>query len=127
MLYNVREIKEKPVFMGTHKTKEDKIMDVIACQKGIGWSHVQLDEITKMRKAWNWEAKEYRVDVFFGRLRDGRSTPVVIMNVYEQGAGAKQVIDNNCDVWQNMFTRTTEADGNEFFRYLRKHGFAVVR
>lgn len=100
---------------------------VIALQKNIGWSHVQLDEITKMQKSWNWQDKEYRVDVYFGRLRDGGFTPVVIMNVYEQGAGAKQVIDDNCDVWINMFTRTTKDEGNEYFKYLRKHGFKTVK
>lgn len=100
---------------------------VIALQKGIGWSYVQLDEITKLQKSWNWEGKEYRVDVYFGRLRDGRETPVVIMNVYEQGAGAKQVVDDNCDVWNNMFTSTTADAGNEYFRYLKKHGFKTVK
>lgn len=100
---------------------------MIALQKGIGWSNVQLDEITKLQKSWVWEDKEYRVDVFFGRLRDGSFTPVVIMNVYEQGAGTKQVIDDNCDIWQNIFTRTTSDEGNEYFRYLLKHGFKTVR
>lgn len=100
---------------------------VVALQKNVGWTHVQLDEITKMQKSWTWENKEYRVDVYFGRLRDGRFTPVVIMNVYEQGAGAKQVVDDNCDVWKNMFTSTTIDEGNEYFRYLRKHGFQVCR
>lgn len=99
---------------------------VIALQKNVGWTHVQLDEITKMQKSWTWEDREYRVDVYFGRLRDGKFTPVVIMNVYEQGAGTKQVIDDNCDVWQNTFTSTTADAGNEYFRYLKKHGFKVV-
>lgn len=101
--------------------------DVIALQKGTGWKHVQLDEVTKLQKSWTWENKEYRVDVFFGRLRSGNFTPVCIMNVYEQGAGTKQVVDDNCDVWNNMFTSTTADEGNEYFRYLRKHGFTVVR
>lgn len=100
---------------------------VIALQKGIGWSHVQLDEITKMQKAWMCEGKEYRVDAYFGRLRDGRFTPVVIMNVYEQGAGTKHAVDDNCDVWKNMFASTTVDEGNDYFRYLRKHGFKVCR
>ena len=91
-----------------------------------GWSHVQLDEITKMQKAWNWNNKEYRVDVYFGKLRDGRFTPVVIMNTYEQGAGTKHVVDDNCDIWKNMFTATTKDDGNEYYRYLIKHGFKTV-
>ena len=99
---------------------------VIALQKGKGWSHVQLDDITKMQKGWSWDGKEYRVDVYFGTLRDGRFTPVVIMNVYEQGAGAKEVIDDNCDVWTNVFTSTTKEEGNEFFGYLQKHGFERV-
>jgi len=100
---------------------------VVALQKNVGWTHVQLDDITKMQKSWNWEGKEYRVDTYFGTLRDGRFTPVVIMNVYEQGAGTKQVVDDNCDVWQNMFTSTSKDEGNEFFKYLCKHGFKVVR
>lgn len=100
--------------------------EIIALQRNIGWKHIQLDEVTKMQKSWNWENKEYRVDVYFGKLRDGNSTPVVIMNVYEQGAGAKQIIDDNCDVWQNMFTSTTEDEGNEYYRYLIKHGFKTV-
>lgn len=99
---------------------------VIACQKGIGWKHVQLDKVTKMVKSWNWDNKEYRVDVFFGTLRDGRFTPVVVMNVYEQGAGAKHVVDDNCDVWKNMFTSTTKNEGNEYYKYLLKHGFEKV-
>jgi len=100
---------------------------VIALQKNIGWSYVQLDEITKMQKSWSWQDKEYRVDVYFGRLRDGNFTPVVIMNVYEQGAGTKQVIDDNCDVWKNIFTSTTKEEGNEYFKYLLKHGFMVIK
>ena len=100
--------------------------DVIACTRNAGWTHVQLDEVTKMQKSWKWENKEYRVDVFFGRLRDGGNTPVVIINVYEQGAGAKQVVDDNCDVWKNMFTSTTKDEGNEYYRYLLKHSFKTV-
>jgi len=101
--------------------------NVIALQKNVGWSHVQLDDITKMQKSWNWQNKEYRVDVFFGTLRDGSFTPVVIMNVYEQGAGTKHVVDDNCDIWKNFFTSTTKDEGNEYFRYLLKHNFRVVR
>lgn len=100
---------------------------IIALQKNVGWKHVQLDEVTKMQKSWTWEQKEYRVDVFFGKLRDGSLTPVVIMNVYEQGAGAKNVVDDNCDVWENLFTSTTKDEGNNYFMYLRKHGFKVVK
>ena len=99
---------------------------VIALQKNIGWGHVQLDNVTKMQKSWEWQNKEYRVDVYFGTLRDGKFTPVVVMNVYEQGAGTKQVIDDNCDVWKNMFTSCTKDEGNDYFRYLRKHGFKKV-
>lgn len=103
---------------------------VIALQKNVGWSHVQLDEITKLQKSWTEEREGYtaecRVDVFFGRLRDGKFTPVVIMNVYDQGAGAKRVIDDNCDVWTNVFTSTTKDEGNDYFRYLLKHGFKAV-
>ena len=100
---------------------------VVALRKNVGWSHVQLDEVTELQKSWEWEGKEYRVDTFFGRLRDGSFTPVVIMNVYEQGAGTRQVIDDNCDVWTNMFTSTTKDEGNEYFRYLLKHGFKAVK
>lgn len=101
--------------------------DVIALQKNKGWSHVQLDEVTQLQKSWTWEDKEYRVDVFFGRLRSGKFTPVVVQNVYEQGAGTKRVIDDNCDVWENRFVETDADTGNEYFRYLKKHGFHVVR
>ena len=100
-------------------------MQVLATNRG--WTHVQLDEITKMQKSWIWEDKEYRVDVFFGRLRDGKFTPVVIMNVYEQGCGTSHVVDDNCDVWENRFTSTTKEEGNEYFKYLKKHGFEKVR
>ena len=100
---------------------------VIALQKGIGWKHVQLDQITQLQKSWVWDSKEYKVDVYFGTLRDGKFTPVVIMNVYEQGAGTKQVVDDNCDVWANIFTSTTKDKGNEYFKYLRKHGFELVK
>ncbi len=101
--------------------------NVIALQKNIGWKHVQLDNVTKMEKSWIEEGKEYRVDVYFGTLRDGRFTPVVIMNTYEQGAGTKQVVDDNCDIWRNTFTSTTKEEGNEYFKYLKKHGFKVVK
>lgn len=101
-------------------------MKVVALQKNVGWTHVQLDEVTKMQKSWTWDDKEYRVDVFFGRLRNGSFTPVVIMNVYEQGAGTKRVIDDNCDIWENIFTKTTPEVGNEYFKYLKKHDFKVV-
>lgn len=104
---------------------------VIALQKNVGWSHVQLDDVTKMQKSWTDNFKgyetEYRVDVYFGTLRDGNFSPVVIMNVYEQGAGTKQVIDDNCDVWTNKFTTISKDDGNEFFKYLLKHGFRKVK
>lgn len=88
-----------------------------------GWKAVQLDNITQLQKSWNWEGEEYRVDVFFGNLRNGNQTPVVIMNVYCQGAGTNEVVDDNCDIWNNIFTTTTKDDGNEFYRYLLKHGF----
>ena len=107
------------------------IEKVIALKKGIGWTHVQLDEVTKLQKSWMEQRDGYvaecRVDVYFGRLRDGRFTPVVIMNVYEQGAGTKLVVDDNCDVWENMFSTTTSEEGNDYFRYLLKHGFKVIR
>ena len=67
---------------------------VIALQKNVGWKHVQLDGVVKLQKSWNYEGEEYRVDVFFGTLRNGNATPVVIMNVYRQGAGTKEVIDD---------------------------------
>lgn len=97
--------------------------DVIACRKGVGWKHVQLDNVYKLVKKWDWEGKEYRVDAYFGTLRDGNFSPVVIMNVYEQGAGTKCVVDDNCDVWKNMFTTTTKEEGNDYYKYLKKHGF----
>jgi len=101
-------------------------MNVIACQKGKGWHHVQLDHVTKLEKTWNYENKEHSVHVFFGTLRDGRNTPVVITNVYIQGAGATRVIDSNCDVWENVFTSTNKDDGNAYYAYLKKHGFCRV-
>lgn len=91
-----------------------------------GWTHIQLFEVTKLQKSWTFDGKEYRADAYFGELGDGKHTPVVIMNVYEQGAGAKQIIDDNCDVWKNIFTSTTKEDGNEYFKYLKKHGFIRV-
>ena len=104
--------------------------NVIALQKGTGWSHVQIDRVTKMQKSWKWDNGKYieenRVDVYFGRLCNGNSDPVVIMNVYTQGAAAKEVVDDNCDVWKNIFTTTTVDDGNNFFKYLKKHGFKKV-
>lgn len=99
--------------------------NIIALTK-TGWSHVQLDDVTSLQKEWNYENKEYRVDVFFGTLRDGKQTKVVIMNVYEQGAGTKQVTDDNCDVWNNMFTSTNKEEGNEYYKYLKKHGFKKI-
>ena len=89
-----------------------------------GWSHVQLDDVFKLQKSWMFEGKEYRVDAFFGTMR---FTPTVVMNVYEQGAGAKMVVDGNCDVWKNIFTSTSREEGNEYYRYLKKHGFKRVQ
>lgn len=91
-----------------------------------GWTHVQLRDVTKLQKSWVFEEQEYRVDAYFGKLCNGAATPVVIMNVYTQGAGAKQVIDDNCDVWNNMFTSTNKDEGNEYYKYLKKHGFTRV-
>lgn len=91
-----------------------------------GWSHVQLDNVMKLQKSWNFDDKEYRADVFFGTMRDGRWTPTVIMNVYEQGASVNHIIDDNCDIWNNVFTSTTKESGNEYFKYLLKHGFKKV-
>lgn len=99
---------------------------IVALHKNYGWKHVQLDNVTKMQKAWEYEGEEYRVDVFFGKLRNGNQTPIVIMNVHRQGAGTNMVIDDNCDVWKNIFTTTNKEDGNEFFLYLKKHGFRKV-
>lgn len=101
-------------------------MNAVALHKRGGWKGIQLDRATKLQKSWAFEGEEYRVDVYFGRLFDATSTPVVIMNVYRQGAGTKEVIDENCDVWQNLFTSTTEHEGNEYYRYLKKHGFRRV-
>lgn len=100
---------------------------IIALQENVGWEYIQMDDITKLQKSWNWENKEYRVDAYFGKLRDGKATPAVIMNVYEQSIGIKQAIDDNCDVWQSIFTSTNKDEGNEFYKYLRKHGFEVCR
>lgn len=91
-----------------------------------GWTHVQLRDAMKLQKPWEHEGKAYRVDTYFGKLCDGNETPVVIMNVYEQGAGAKVVVDDNCDIWKNIFTSTDKEEGNEYFKYLKKHGFVRV-
>lgn len=99
---------------------------VIALQKNIGWKHVQLDGVKKLQKSWEFDNKQYRVDAYFGRLRNGSWTPVVIMNVYEQGAGVKQVVDDNCDIWDNRFLTVSKEFGNEWYKYLLKHGFQVV-
>ncbi len=100
---------------------------VVALHRGKGWKAVQLHDVTTLQKEWNWEGEEYRVDVFFGKLFDGGFTPVVIMNVYRQGAGTDNVVDDNCDVWENIFTSTTKDEGNEYFKYLRKHGFQIKK
>lgn len=99
---------------------------IVALQKGAGWKAIQLDKVTKLQKSWKFKGEEYRVDVFFGRLFTASSTPVVIMNAYRQGAGTSEVIDENCDAWKNFFTSTTEHEGNEYYRYLKKHGFRRV-
>lgn len=105
-------------------------MEMAVIANNRGWRHIQLDEVTKMQKSWKEEKDGYtaecRVDVFFGRLRSGKFTPVVIMNCYEQGAGTHQLVDDNCDIWKNMFVETTKEEGNEYFRYLKKHGFEKV-
>lgn len=103
---------------------------VIALQKNVGWDHIQMDNITKMQKSWTEQRDGYvaecRVDVFFGTLRDGRFSPAIVMNVYDQGAGTKQVIDDNCDVWGNGFDVVSKNDGNDYYRFLLKHGFKRV-
>ena len=38
----------------------------------------------------------------------------------------KEIIDDNCDVWKNIFTSTTKEEGNEYFKYLLKHGFKRI-
>ena len=91
-----------------------------------GWSHVQLREYMKLQKSWIFEGQEYRVDAYFGKLCDGNETPVIIMNVYNQGCGATEVVDDNCDVWRNVFTSTNKEEGNEYYKYLKKHGFVRV-
>ena len=123
MIYN-KDVKRIGVTRGGKKMK-----NIIALQNG--WKNIHLNHVTKMQKSWTEEREGYmvesRVDVYFGRLCDGRYNPVVIMNVYKQGAGTKEVIDDNCDVWTNVFARTTTDEGNEYFKYLRKHGFSVVK
>ena len=103
---------------------------VIALTKN-GWEHVQLDNVVKVQKAWTEEREGYtaecRADAYFGTLRNGSFTPAVIMNVYEQGAGSKYVVDDNCDIWKNMFASTTKEEGNEYYKYLLKHGFRRVQ
>ena len=42
--------------------------NIIALTK-TGWSHVQLDNVTSLQKEWNYENKEYRVDVFFWNIK----------------------------------------------------------
>ena len=96
--------------------------NIVALHKG-GWKAVQLKKVTKMQKSWNYDGEEYRVDVFFGRLVNASDKPVVIMNVYRQGAGTTNVVDDNCDVWKNIFTSTNEQEGNDYYLYLKKHGF----
>lgn len=91
-----------------------------------GWSHVQLRKYMKLQKSWSFEGQEYRVDAYFGKLCDGNETPVVIMNVYNQGCGATEVVDDNCDVWRNVFVSTNKEEGNEYYKYLKKHGFVRV-
>lgn len=91
-----------------------------------GWKYVQLNKVTKMQKSWVWRNEEYRVDVYFGRLCNGNATPVVIQNVSLQGAGTHEVIDDNCDIWENIFTTTTVEEGNAYYKYLLKHGFVKV-
>ena len=101
-------------------------MEIAACQKGKGWHHVQLDNVTQLEKTWNHENEVHSVHAFFGTLRDGRNTPAIIMNVSIQGCGATKIIDENCDIWENVFTSTTKEDGNEYYKYLKKHGFCRV-
>lgn len=98
---------------------------IVALTKS-GWTHVQLSEVMKLQKTWTFDGKEYRADAYFGKLCNGNQTPVVIMNVYEQGAGASYIVDDNCDVWRNAFTSISKEDGNEYFKYLKKHGFVRV-
>ena len=96
---------------------------VVALHKGVGWKSIELDVMVRLQKSWDYDGETYRVDVYFGRLTDRERTPVVIMNVYRQGAATREVIDDNFDVWNNLFVTTSTEDGNEFFKYLKKHGF----
>lgn len=97
---------------------------VVARYPGKGWTNVDIDVIVKLQKSWDEEDGEAcRVDVYFGRLLNRGQTPVVIMNVTSQGCGTKYVIDDNCDIWENLFASTSKEEGNEYYKYLKKHGF----
>lgn len=99
------------------------MMNSIVALTNKGWKHVQLRDTMKLQKSWGFEGKEYRVDAYFGKQNE---TPVVIMNVYCQGCRTKEVIDDNCDIWKNMFVSMTKEEGNEYFKNLKKHGFVRV-
>lgn len=97
---------------------------VVALYPGKGWTNVDIDVIVKLQKSWDEEDGEAcRVDVYFGKLLNRTQTPVVIMNVTSQGCGTKYVIDDNCDIWENIFASTSKEEGNEYYKYLKKHGF----
>ena len=89
-----------------------------------GWRATQIFEATKVEKSWEWDGMEYMVEAYFGKLANGKL--VVIMNACCQGCGATEVIDDNCDIWKNFFTSTTKDEGNEYYKYLKKHGFKKV-
>ena len=91
-----------------------------------GLNHLQLDNVVKMQKSWNYDNDDCKVEAIFGKMRNGRQTPVVVMNVYENGVSVSLVVDDNCDVWESMFATPSKEEGNEYFRYLKKHGFCKV-
>ena len=117
MYYNIEKLNN------TMKVEDDKYM--VALTKS-GWKAVQLDNVIKLEKHWVFEEKGYKAEAFFGTMRNGSFTPTVIMKVYCQGVGTKEIIDDNCDVWKNIFTSTTKEEGNEYFKYLLKHGFKRI-
>jgi len=88
--------------------------------------HVDIDVIVNLQKSWDEDDGACLVDVYFGKLLNRNQTPVVIMNVTHQGARVNHVIDYNCDIWENIFASTSKEEGNEYYKYLKKHGFRKV-
>lgn len=90
--------------------------------------YIQLTDVTELKKEWDEENGEHcKVVATFGLSKGYPGTPFVAMQVYRNGQKADDVMDENCDIWDNGAQFTNKDDGNEYYKMLIKHGFKKVK